>query len=92
MSKAALRIKEKIEIEFLKSKTYTEINVMFNQLNSKLKQSQKEIAELKQSNTWESVEGLQTTECIHPLDKLRIIGGNISCLECKGYWKRIINE
>ena len=42
MSKAFKRIKEKTEIEFLKSKTYTEINEMFNQMKS-------EIDELKEA-------------------------------------------
>ena len=34
-------IKEKLEIDFLKSKTYTEINEMFNQLKTKLDDTEK---------------------------------------------------
>ncbi len=26
--------------------------------------------------------------CIHPLNDLRILGGDISCLNCKSYWKK----
>lgn len=55
--------KEKLEIEFLKSKTYTEINEMFNQLNSKNKALLDEIEQLKLQlkaadsvNEWISVE------------------------------------
>ena len=48
MIEAALRIKESVEIEFLKSKTYTEINQMFNQLNDKLQSEKQHTVELKQ--------------------------------------------
>ena len=48
MSKAAQRMKERLEIEFLKSKTYTEINEMFNDLNRKLIGSEKQNTKLKE--------------------------------------------
>jgi len=46
MSKAVRRLKEQMEIEFLKSKTYTEINEMFNELNAKLNEAQSEVKKL----------------------------------------------
>ncbi len=39
MSNALLKLKEQMEIDFLKEKTYTEINDMFNQMKSKLDNS-----------------------------------------------------
>ena len=36
----------------------------------------------------DSVSNKEVTDCIHPLDKLRILGDNIMCLKCKGNWKR----
>ena len=46
MSKALFRLKEKIEIEFLKSKTYTEINDMFNQMKHKIDKAESELNKL----------------------------------------------
>ena len=42
-----LKLKEKMEIDFLKSKTYTEINEMFNELNDKLEIAQAELNKLR---------------------------------------------
>jgi len=39
MSKALMRIKEKMEIDFLKTKTYEEINEMLNHIKSRLNNS-----------------------------------------------------
>ena len=44
---SARKIKETIEIEFLKSKTYTEINSMFNELSYKMNELRKENEKLK---------------------------------------------
>ena len=43
-----LAIKEEIELDFLKSKSYTEINRMFNDLNVIIKSQKKENERLKQ--------------------------------------------
>lgn len=44
---ALLKLKEEMEIEFLKSKTYTEINEMFNELNDKLELARAELNGLR---------------------------------------------
>ena len=46
MSKALFRLKEQIEIDFLKSKTYTEINEMFNQMKQKVDNAESELNKL----------------------------------------------
>lgn len=46
MSKALRRIKEQMEIEFLKGKTYTEINEMFNQMQQKLNEAESKLNKL----------------------------------------------
>jgi len=38
---ALLELKKQMEIDFLKTKTYEEINDMFNQMNDKLKAAEK---------------------------------------------------
>lgn len=53
MSKALIRMKKHLEIEFLKSKSYEEINDMFNELSRKLELSNKEIKRLKK--TYENI-------------------------------------
>ncbi len=42
-----IEIQKQIEIEFLKEKTYTEINDMFRELNTKLNDAKKEAEELR---------------------------------------------
>ena len=46
MSKALRRLKEQMEIDFLKSKTYTEINEMFNQMKQKVDEAESELNKL----------------------------------------------
>lgn len=46
MSKALMRLKEQMEIDFLKSKTYTEINEMFNQMKQKVDKAESELNKL----------------------------------------------
>jgi len=46
MSKALRRLKEQMEIDFLKSKTYTEINEMFNQMKQKVDEAEGKLNEL----------------------------------------------
>lgn len=46
MSKALRRLKEQIEIDFLKSKTYTEINEMFNQMKQKVDEAEGKLKSL----------------------------------------------
>ena len=41
-------IQNYLEVEFLKTKSYHQINDMFNEINTKLKDSQKENAELQE--------------------------------------------
>ena len=68
MSKALFRLKEKIEIEFLKSKTYTEINDMFNQMKHKIDKAESELNKLtipvvsncKRDETLELLEEIMT--------------------------------
>lgn len=48
MINAVTRMQELIEIEFLKEKTYTEINEMFNELNTKLNKAELELNNLSQ--------------------------------------------
>ena len=44
------RLRKQMEIDFLKTKTYEEINDMFNQLNEKLNFSKTELEQLKLTN------------------------------------------
>ena len=46
MSNAVTRMQELIEIEFLKEKTYTEINEMFKELNTKLNTAEDKLNDL----------------------------------------------
>lgn len=57
--------KEHIEIEFLKSLTYTEINTMFNSLKEKLNEKDKELSvnALLMSKVPEMIEMLKKVEC-----------------------------
>lgn len=41
-----LELRKQMEIDFLKTKTYEEINDMFNQLNNKLKIAEREVKNL----------------------------------------------
>ena len=34
------------------------------------------------------LDGVSNSDCIHKTDRLRILSGNISCLDCKGYWEK----
>ena len=45
MSKALFRLKKQMEIDFLKTKTYEEINDMFNQLSDKLRIAENKVKE-----------------------------------------------
>lgn len=44
---ALLELKKQMEIDFLKTKTYEEINDMFNQLNDKLKIAESEVKKFR---------------------------------------------
>ena len=44
---ALLKLRKQMEVDFLKTKTYEEINDMFNQLNDKLKLAKKDIKKLR---------------------------------------------
>lgn len=44
---ALLELRKQMEIDFLKTKTYEEINDMFNQLNDKLKLAESKIKKLR---------------------------------------------
>lgn len=44
---ALLELRKQMEIDFLKTKTYEEINDMFNQLNDKLKLAESEIKKFR---------------------------------------------
>lgn len=44
---ALLELRKQMEVEFLKTKTYDEINDMFNQLNYKLKLAESEVKKFR---------------------------------------------
>lgn len=44
---ALLELKKQMEIDFLKTKTYEEINDMFNQLNDKLKLAESDVKKFR---------------------------------------------
>ncbi len=44
---ALLELRKQMEIDFLKTKTYEEINDMFNQLNDKLKLAESEVKKFR---------------------------------------------
>ena len=44
---ALLELRKQMEVDFLKTKTYEEINDMFNQLNDKLKLAESEVKKLR---------------------------------------------
>lgn len=44
---ALLELRKQMEVDFLKTKTYEEINYMFNQLNDKLKLAESEVKKFR---------------------------------------------
>ena len=47
---ALLELRKQMEIDFLKTKTYEEINDMFNELNHKLKLAESEVKKLSKAD------------------------------------------
>lgn len=66
---------------------YSWTNTELDEFEFKLSDVIEAQKQLKKLNIDDGVKE-EFTDCIHSFYELRIIGGNISCLKCKGYWKR----
>jgi hypothetical protein len=82
---ALLELRKQMEIDFLKTKTYEEINDMFNQMNDKLKLAESEVKKFRLGGVVGRSEQLRTCKYCGSDDIVvhQLTGFQSACNSCR---------